>query len=119
MRGWEQYSYRSLINIGYLDEATDYSTDKNYVCQNVKIIGKGTITGDNYRANYAPIKGNATALAIDEGSSADTFYDIANSETAENNIRSRIRGRLINVSNAQNVYIKGVTVANRLCGRCI
>lgn len=87
------------------------STDKNYVCQNVKIIGKGTITGDNYRANYAPIKGNATALAIDEGSSADTFYDIANSETAENNIRSRIRGRLINVSNAQNVYIKGVTVA--------
>lgn len=111
IEGWEQYSYRSLINIGYLDEATDYSTDKNYVCQNVKIIGKGTITGDNYRANYAPIKGNATALAIDEGSSADTFYDIANSETAENNIRSRIRGRLINVSNAQNVYIKGVTVA--------
>ncbi len=111
IEGWEQYSYRSLINIGYLDEATDYSTDKSYVCQNVKIIGKGTITGDDYRANYAPIKGNATALAIDEGNSADTFYDIANSETTENNIRSRIRGRLINVSNAQNVYIKGVTVA--------
>lgn len=111
IEGWEQYSYRSLINIGYLDENTDYSTDRNYVCSNVKVIGRGTITGDDYRANYAPIKGNATALAIDEGSSADTFYDIVNSETAENNIRSRIRGRLINVSNAQNVYIKGITVA--------
>ena len=110
IEGWEQYSYRSLINIGYLDENTDYSADKNYVCSNVKIIGKGTITGDDYRANYAPIKGNATALAIDEGNSADTFYDISASETTENNIRSRIRGRLINVSNAQNVYIKGVTV---------
>lgn len=111
IEGWEQYSYRSLINIGYLDENTDYSTDKNYVCSNVKIIGKGTITGDDYRANYAPIKGNANALAIDEGNSADTFYDISASETTENNIRSRIRGRLINVSNAQNVYIKGITVA--------
>lgn len=111
IEGWEQYSYRSLINIGYLDEDTDYSTNKDYVCSNVKVIGKGTITGDDYRANYAPINGNATALAIDEGKSADTFYDIANSETSENNIRSRIRGRLINVSNAQNVYIKGVTVA--------
>ncbi|MGN0149352.1 MAG: glycosyl hydrolase family 28 protein, partial [Clostridia bacterium] len=111
IEGWEQYSYRSLINIGYLDEDKDYSTDENYVCSNVKIIGKGTITGDDYRANYTPIKGNATALAIDEGKSADIFYDIANSETTEDNIRSRIRGRLINVSNAQNVYIKGVTVA--------
>ncbi len=111
IEGWEQYSYRSLINIGYLDENTDYSTDKNYVCSNVKVIGRGTITGDDYRANYAPIKGNATALAIDEGNRADTFYDISASETAENNIRSRIRGRLINVSNAQNVYIKGVSVA--------
>lgn len=111
IEGWEQYAYRSLINVGYLDEETDYSTDENFVCQNVKIIGKGTITGDDYRANYAPINGNATALAIDEGKSADTFYDIDNSETSENYIRSRIRGRLINVSNAQNVYIKGVTVA--------
>lgn len=111
IEGWEQYSYRSLINIGYLNKDTDYATDKNYVCVNVKIIGKGTITGDDYRANYAPIKGYATALAIDEGKSADTFYDISASETSEDNIRSRIRGRLINVSNAQNVYIKGVTVA--------
>jgi exo-poly-alpha-galacturonosidase len=111
VEGWEQYCYRSLINIGYLDEETDYGNDESYVCSNVKICGTGTITGDSYRANYAPINGNATALAIDEGKSADTFYDIANSETTENNIRSRIRGRLINVSNAQNVYIKGVTVA--------
>lgn len=110
IEGWEQYSYRSLINVGYLDENTDYSTKGKYVCSNVKIIGKGTITGDDYCNKYAPIRGNATALAIDEGNSADTFYDIVNSETAENNIRSRIRGRLINVSNAQNVYIKGVTV---------
>lgn len=109
--GWEQYSYRSLINIGYLDESTNYSTNDNYVCKNVKICGKGTITGDSYRGGYAPINGNATALAIDEGNSANIFYDIANSETSENNIRSRIRGRLINVSNAQNVYIKGITVA--------
>lgn len=111
IEGWEQYSYRSLINIGSLDESKDYSTDDNYVCKNVKICGKGTITGDSYRGGYAPINGNATALAIDEGNSANIFYDIANSETSENNIRSRIRGRLINVSNAQNVYIKGVTVA--------
>lgn len=109
VEGWEQYSYRSLINIGYLDENIDYSSDENYVSQNVKICGKGTITGDSYRGNYAPINGNATALAIAEGTSANTFYDIENSETTENNIRSRIRGRLINVSNAQNIYIKGVT----------
>ncbi len=111
IEGWEQYSYRSLINVGYLDENTDYGTDTNYVCSNVKIIGKGTITGDNSSTYYAPIKGNATALAINEGNSAGTFYDIANSETSENNIKSRIRGRLINISNAENVYIKGITAA--------
>lgn len=111
IEGWEQYCYRSLINIGYLDEGTDYSTDENYVCSNVKIIGTGTITGDSNTANYSPIKGNATQLARKEGDSAATFYDISNSQSSENNIKSRIRGRLINVSNAQNVYIKGITVA--------
>jgi len=109
--GWEQYCYRSLINIGSLDKETDYSTFDEYVCKNVKIIGKGTITGDDCFKNYAPIKGYATGLAIDEGESADIFYDIENSDTSENYIRSRIRGRLINVSNSRNVYIKGVTVA--------
>ncbi len=110
--GWEQYCYRSLINIGYLDENTDYSGEKSYVCENVKICGTGTITGDSYRGNYAPINGNATALAIDEGKSADEFYDIDPSATdsASNAVRSRIRGRMINISNAKNVYIKGITV---------
>ena len=110
IEGWEQYCYRSLINIGYIDKDTDYSAYTGYVCSNVKICGSGTITGDSYRGNYPPINGNATALAIDEGNSADEFYDIDASETSENNIRSRIRGRLINISNAQNVYIKGVTL---------
>ena len=89
--GWEQYCYRSLINIGYLDENTDYSGEKSYVCENVKICGTGTITGDSYRGNYAPINGNATALAIDEGKSADEFYDIDPSATdsASNAVRSR------------------------------
>lgn len=109
--GWEQYSYRSLINIGFLDENTDYGKNNTYVCTNVKLIGKGTITGDACLAEYAPINGGACALAIAEGESADVFYDIAASETAEDAIRSRIRGRLINISNAQNVYIQGVTAA--------
>lgn len=111
IEGWEQYSYRSLINIGFLDENTDYGKDENYVCANVKIIGKGIITGDAHWAEYEPIKGGACALAIAQGESADIFYDISASETAENAIRSRIRGRLINISNARNVYIQGVTVA--------
>ena len=64
--GWEQYCYRSLINIGYLDENTDYSGEKSYVCENVKICGTGTITGDSYRGNYAPINGNATATTNNE-----------------------------------------------------
>ena len=115
IEGWEQYCYRSLINIGYLDENTDYSSEDGYVCSNVKICGTGTITGDSYRATYAPINGGATALAIDEGESAEEFYDFSSSETAENTIRSRIRGRLINVSNAQNVYIKGITAAKPPC----
>lgn len=112
--GWEQYCYRSLINIGYLDENTDYSSEQDYVCTNVKICGTGTITGDSYRGNYAPINGNATALAIDEGKSADQFYSIDPNATDSdtNAVRSRIRGRLINISNAKNVYVKGVTVAN-------
>ncbi len=120
IEGWEQYCYRSLINVGYLDEDTDYDADgdscvDSYVCENVKICGTGTITGDSSISNYSPISGNATALAKAEGASADEFYDIDASETTENNIRSRIRGRLINVSNSQNVYIKGVTVANPPC----
>ena len=62
IEGWEQYCYRSLINIGSLDEDTDYSADTGYVCENVKICGNGTITGDSYRGSYAPISGNAAAL---------------------------------------------------------
>ncbi len=112
VEGWELYSYRSLINVGYLDENTDYATDKNYVCSNVKIIGTGKLTGGSGRTTYAPIKGGATGLAIAEGNSAETFYDLEKSVTADDTIRSRIRGRLINVSNAQDIYIKGVTVAN-------
>lgn len=114
VEGWEQYSYRSLINIGYLSENTDYSRANNYVCENVKIIGTGIIKGcaDEAWAYYPPSSGNATKLAINEGDSADEFYDILNSSTNENDIRRRIRGRLINVSNAQNVYIKGVALSN-------
>lgn len=115
IEGWEQYCYRSLINIGYLDEDTDYSSEDGYVCSNVKICGTGTITGDSGRASYAPINGGATALARAEGDSAEEFYDFDASETAENSIRSRIRGRLINVSNAQDVYIKGVTLEKPPC----
>lgn len=111
IEGWEQYCYRSLINIGNLDESADYSVGSHYVCHNVKICGTGCITGDAGKIHYAPIKGNATALAVAEGNSADTFYDLRESATSENNIRSRIRGRFINVSNAQHVYIKGITVA--------
>lgn len=115
IEGWEQYSYRSLINIGFLSEDVEYAVEKGHVCSNVKICGTGTITGDGEREYCTQTKGDATHLARDESEMADAFYDMANSEADESDIRRRIRGRLINVSNATDIYVKGITIANPPC----
>ncbi len=98
--GYEMECYRSLLNLGELDHNAGYN------CSNVIIHGKGSIMGGG-----APL---AKAIARIEGerlkdyiaSLGDKIKDYEKPET----IASRFRGRLINMSNCQNIWMHGLTL---------
>lgn len=98
--GIEMMCYRSLLNVGKLNH------DGGYVCQNVTIRGKGKIYGGGRLLALATIETEEERLKE---------YLLENSEyvkTCENKntISGRARGRLINISNCDNVVISGVTM---------
>lgn len=96
--GWEMYCFRSLINIGYLDV-----NDRNRkVCKNVRIFGKGTILGggmklgDRMKSSYAD----------------STKYP----EYVSDGIPGRrVRGRLVNIIQSENIHFTGVKFKNPPC----
>lgn len=98
--GQEQECYRSLINIGTLDHAAGYTT------RNVYLRGKGRIYGG----------GKALAVAMQDAErerlkdylQANAEY-VATCETKDT-IPGRVRGRLINMSNCENVVLNGLTL---------
>lgn len=89
--GIEGMCYRSLINMGELDRNGGYN------CKNVIIRGKGGIVGGG-----KPLMDNSIATVVKERTEQ---YG----ESEEHiNVAWRTRGRLINISNAQNIVIYGI-----------
>ncbi len=98
--GYERECFRSLINMGELDHDADYN------CRNVVIRGKGSIMGGGWELAKAIAKREAVRLKDFIESLGDRIKEYEKPET----IAHRARGRLINMSNCQNIWIHGLTL---------
>ena len=100
--GIEMRCYSSLLNAGELNHKTGPN------CRNVIIRGKGTICGGGQTL--------ARKIIEDERARIKSFLDDNKElvESCENSdtIPGRVRPRLINLSNCENVWISGVTLKN-------
>ncbi|WP_294570638.1 glycoside hydrolase family 28 protein [uncultured Subdoligranulum sp.] len=98
--GIEQRCYSSLLNLGKMDHADGYN------CVNVVIRGKGTIASGG--------KALADKIVADERERLKDYLaehaDLVASCDSEDTIPGRVRPRLINISNSQNVWISGLTL---------
>ena len=98
--GVERECYSSLLNLGELDKDGDYN------CKNVVIRGGGTVSGGGERLCWATIESEKERLKKYLDSNADYVKTCEN----ENTVPGRVRGRLINMSNCQNVVMSGITM---------
>ena len=100
--GLEMECYQSLLNLG------EMHSDAGPNCRNVLIYGKGTISGGGQ-----PLALNVIAVERERmkdylSSLGDKIKEYENDHT----IPARPRGRLINLSNCENVRITGLTLQN-------
>ena len=100
--GIEQDCYQSLLNLGELNHASGYN------CRDVLIYGTGTIASGGAELAKAVIRSERVRLADYLQSLGDTINECEHKDT----IPGRMRPRLINMSNCQNVRITGLTLAN-------
>lgn len=98
--GYEMECYRSLLNLGELDHNSGFN------CQNVIIRGKGSIMGGGAVLAKAIARIEGERLRDYIASLGDKIKEYEKPET----IASRFRGRLINMSNCQNIWIHGLTL---------
>ena len=98
--GLEMQCLSSLINVGELDKNTGYTT------QNVTIRGKGKIVGGGNILAQNVIDYESVILQEYIESLGDKIGEYERKDT----IAGRVRPRLINISNAQNVVICGVGI---------
>lgn len=98
--GTERMCYRSLLNLGTLDSQGDYN------CRNVVIRGAGTITGGGKDLCWNTIENERARLKKYLADNAEYIQTCEN----ENTIPGRVRGRLVNISNCQNVVLAGLTL---------
>lgn len=98
--GTEMRCYSSLLNLGKMDH------EEGYNCFNVVIRGKGTIASGG--------KALADKIIADEREHLKDYLaenaDLVASCDDEDTIPGRVRPRLINISNCQNVWISGLTL---------
>ncbi|NMM93082.1 glycosyl hydrolase family 28 protein [Bifidobacterium oedipodis] len=97
--GTECECYASLINIGYLDHESAPTT------RNVRLSGDGEIRGGGVALMRATIERERKLMADRLETMADYIATCENSDT----IPGRVRGRLVNISNAENVELSGLT----------
>ena len=100
--GWESKSYSSLINIGYLDHDNRFTTKNIVIRGNGKIVGGG----EELLFNTLDINGKDAQEKRDKL----TIYQENLSSDTEN--KHRTRGRLINITNSENVIIDGLELSN-------
>lgn len=100
--GIEMECYSSLLNLGNLNHADGYN------CRNVVIRGKGTIASGGRRLAEHVISTERERIKEYLTELGDKINECENADT----IPGRVRPRLINISNCQNVRISGVTLKN-------
>ncbi len=98
--GTEMMCYSSVLNFGTLDHASGPN------CQNVLIHGKGTIASGGQTLAWRIIEDERERLKAYLAENAALVATCENDHT----IPGRVRPRLINLSNCQNVRISGLTL---------
>lgn len=100
--GIELECYSSLLNLGILDHNSGYN------CRNVVIRGKGTIASGGRKL--------ADRVIASEKENLKEYLSVLGEEILEcekpETIPGRVRPRLINMSNCQNINISGITLKN-------
>ncbi|MCM1386604.1 MAG: glycosyl hydrolase family 28 protein [Bacillus sp. (in: Bacteria)] len=100
--GTEMECYSSLINLGELDHESGCN------CRNVVIRGKGTIASGGVTLAKRVIVFERERLKDYLASLGDKINECESKDT----IPGRMRPRLINISNAENVVLSGLTLKN-------
>lgn len=100
--GTEMLCYSSLLNLGQLDHTAGYN------CRNVLIHGHGTIASGGRILAQRIIEHETELLKDYLAANEELVASCENSHT----IPGRVRPRLINISNCQNVRISGLTLEN-------
>ena len=100
--GTELSCYSSVLNIGELDRNGGYN------CKNILIHGKGMIASGGQILGDKIIALERIALKEYLEELGDKIKECENNDT----IPGRVRPRLINMSNAQNVVLSGLTFKN-------
>lgn len=100
--GIEQECYSSLLNLGELDHAAGSN------CRDVLIYGRGTIASGGQKLALAVIESERERLRAYLAANAALVAACENDHT----IPGRVRPRLINLSNCENVRITGLTLQN-------
>lgn len=100
--GTELYCYSSLLNLGELDHEVGYN------CCNVIIRGKGTIASGGRVLAERVIAVETENMKEQLEALGEQIKECENERT----IPGRVRPRLINMSNCQNIILSGVTLRN-------
>ena len=98
--GLEMQCFSALLNVGVLDK------DAGYTTKNVVIRGEGKIVGGGKELCQNVIDSETAILQEYLASLGDKILEYERADT----IAGRVRPRLINISNAQNVAICGVGI---------
>jgi polygalacturonase len=97
--GIEMMCYSSLLNLGEMDH------DGEYVCENVSIRGKGTIASGGQTLALKIIAMGQEKMKEELEQLGDGIKAYEKPET----IPGRVRPRLVNISNCQNIWMEDVT----------
>ena len=100
--GIHQQCYQSLLNLGELH------ADAGPNCRNVLIYGEGILCGGGQALAMNVINRETELLKDQLAALGDKIKEYENDHT----IPGRARGRLINLSNCENVRITGLTLQN-------
>lgn len=100
--GIEQECYSSLLNLGHLDRAGGPN------CRDVLLYGAGTIASGGQKLALAVIESEQERLKDFLSANAELVASCENDHT----IPGRVRPRLINLSNCENIRITGLHLEN-------
>ena len=103
--GTQMYCYRPFLGIGQLDQNAGYTT-----C-NIVIEGQGTIASGGQKLGLAIIDAETRELHDYLEELGDRIKECETAHT----IPGRVRPRLIQICNAQNIVIAGLTLKDGAC----